>query len=96
MPFFPPFKDEPSYINHDIYKPIDVIFCTHSNGKIEPMRCKYVLPDESVETINIDGISITKDIRGGVSFSCVATMYGKRINFTLAYFYVEHTWYIAR
>lgn len=96
MPFFEPFRSEPEYINRSLYKPVDVIACTFADGKIQPMRCKYELPDESLVTVNIEGIKLTKEIRGGVSFACVATMYGRKIDFTLAYFFREHTWFIAK
>lgn len=96
MPFYEPQKSNKFNIDFEYYKPVKVIFCCESDGKITPMRFKVALVDDTEETYNIDGITQTKDIPGGVSFRCLITCYGRQQAITLNYYYEDHIWVTPR
>lgn len=92
MPFFESSSSNKFTIDFDFYKPVKVIFCCEADGKITPMRFKVSLVDDTEESYNIDSITQTKDIPGGVSFRCGISHNGLKQYITLVYYYDDHIW----
>lgn len=96
MPFFEKERENNIVIDNDRYQPIAVLAYTSAAGEITPMRFKMQLPDESIETVNIDGIKSHKDIPGGINYCCLVTTYGHQKQVTLRYFIREHLWVLLK
>lgn len=92
MPFIIPKPDNTLNIDYDRYTPVTVMAYWDMDGKITPVRFKYVLPDESVETYKIDNIKYIKDIKGGYLFRCYFTSYGRTKEIDLLFYIREHIW----
>lgn len=96
MPFFEPVKYEKITIDYDRYQPVAAIWCTETDGKVTPIRFKYAEKDETRVTVNIDEIRSRKAVKGGLSFTCLATAYNRQKLITLFFYTEELIWVIPR
>lgn len=96
MPFFEKPKNFNIDIDYDRYMPVAVLACYQEDGKIIPMRIKFKAPDESLITVDVDGVRSTKDILGGFSFCCLVTNYGRQQQVILNFYIKEHLWVMER
>lgn len=96
MPFFEKSREDNCYIDSDRYVPVAVISYTSAVGDITPMRFKMQMPDESIETINIDGIKSHKDIPLGISYCCIVSAYGHQQQIILNYYIRDHRWVMIK
>lgn len=78
--------------------PVQMIFCTDTNGKITPIRFRFRDKTGELVTVTIDKILSEDQERNrvGVNFSCAATIYGARKTFRLWYNYFAHEWRLSR
>ena len=96
MPFYTP-SDNPSiFIDYDKCTPVSVIINFAPDGRMLPVFLHYIYPDQSEETLKIDGVISTKDIVGGVSYYCYITVNGWRRRIALTYYVKEHLWVINK
>ena len=96
MPFFEPSRSDKIVIDYDRYMPVAVICVYEADGTVTPMRFKYQEKDESKVTVNIDSISSRKNIRGGYSFACLATNYGRQQQVILNFYIDLHLWVMLK
>lgn len=78
--------------------PVQMIFCTDTNGKITPMRFRFRDKTGELITITIDKVLSEEQYKNkvGASFSCTAMVCGTRKIFTLWYSYHAHEWRLSR
>ena len=78
--------------------PIQMISCTDTNGKITPIRFRFLDNTGELVTVTINKIlSPDQDKnRIGINFSCAARVHGAQKYFTLRYNYFAHEWRLAR
>ena len=78
--------------------PIQMISCTDTNGKITPLRFRFLDKDGSLVTINVDRViqSNQEKSRVGASFECSATVFGSEKRFYLYYSAYSGTWIISK
>lgn len=96
MPFITIKESEESNIDYNRYEPVVVMAYWSMEGKITPMRLKYVNADESIETIKIDKIKYIKDLKDGFSYCCLAMVYGHYREFILVFRIREHLWLLEK
>lgn len=96
MPFFTPTKHEEFHINYDLYQPIAVYYYTSSEGEVTPLKFKYETPDFTIETIEIKEIKIRKDIRNGVSYTCLCKNYGRLQQIVIMFYSKQCTWVMQK
>lgn len=79
-------------------KPIQMISCTDTNGKITPIRFRFLDNTGELITVTIDRVLATDQDRNriGANFSCSARVYGTQKNFTLRYNYFSHEWRLSQ
>lgn len=78
--------------------PIQMISCTDTNGKITPLKFRFVDNTGELVTVTIDEIlSADQDgNRVGAKFSCAAQIFGSQKTFNLWYNYFAHEWRLSR
>lgn len=96
MPFFEPFRTEKITIDYDHYQPVAVLSCTETDGKITPLLFKYEEKDQTRVTVKVESIRARKSVKGGLSFTCVASAYGRQQLFTLIFYTEELIWVMPR
>lgn len=78
--------------------PVQMISCTDTNGRITPLRFRFM--DKTGELIAVTIEKIVKseqDIsRIGAEYQCEASMQGMKRSFTLRYNYAAHEWHLSR
>ncbi|HCL02870.1 MAG TPA: hypothetical protein DHW61_10750 [Lachnoclostridium phytofermentans] len=92
MPFYEPPKDFKIEINYDVYQTIGVALYTGNDGKITPLKLYIDLPDSSRITVAVDGIKTTKELKGRILFTCVATLHGRKQLFDIIYYKEQGLW----
>lgn len=96
MPFFELSKSEKITIDYDRYQPVYMVSCTETDGKVTPIRFKYAEKDETRVTVNINEIRNRKAVKGGLSFTCLVTAYGRQKLVTLIFYTEQHIWVMPR
>ncbi len=77
--------------------PIQMISCTDTNGKITPIRFRFLDNTGELVTVTISKILSTDQDKNriGVNFSCAARVHGSQKYFTLRYNYFAHEWRLS-
>ena len=77
--------------------PIQMISCTDTNGKITPIRFRFLDNTGELVTVTINKILSTDQDKNriGVNFSCAAQVHGSQKYFTLRYNYFAHEWRLS-
>lgn len=96
MPFFQSSESSKFEIDFTKYQPIAVYSYTDVDGKITPIKFKMDLPDATRVTVDIESIRSTKDIYGGVSYSCYAMVNGTRQLFVIVFFSEPMLWCLRK
>lgn len=78
--------------------PIQMISCTDTNGKITPLRFRFIDTTGELVTITIDKVLAEdqKRNRTGINYTCTATIHGTKKTFHLRYNYFSHEWRLTR
>lgn len=78
--------------------PVQMIFCTDTNGRITPMRFRFRDRNDEIITVEIDSVLFEDQDtnRTGANFSCAARVGGSRKTFRLRYNYFSHEWRLSR
>lgn len=78
--------------------PIQMISVTDTDGKITPLRFRFLDQGGELITVKIDEVLKVESIRStfGISYTCAATIYGTRKTFVLRYDYYNHDWKLTR
>lgn len=78
--------------------PVQMISCTDTNGKITPMRFRFLDQTGELVTVIIEKVLSQDQDRNqvGVNFSCTAVIDGSRKTFRLWYNYFAHAWHLSR
>lgn len=96
MPFIKPYKEPTTYIDYNKVDPIGVITNFASDGNMLPIYVRYIHPDQSEETILVDGVKYAKDVVGGKTYCCLVTINDCQKQIFLTYYVKEHLWVIAK
>lgn len=74
--------------------PIQMIFCTDTDGKITPIRFRFKDKDGAIIVVNISQILSSDQERNSMAaqFVCGAEFYGRQQTFRLRYSYYAHEW----
>lgn len=74
--------------------PVQVISCTDTDGKITPMRFRFV--NEQEELVTIENLTVCRRAENMsiLSFVCETTMEGRKSEFTLVYRIRDHIWFL--
>ena len=75
-----------------------MISCTNTDGKITPLRFRFIDKDGSLITVKVDRLvsSEQNNNRFGASFECTATFYGEEKHFFLYYSNFSGKWAITK
>lgn len=96
MPFFES-KEKPKFeIDYNKYKPISVIVNSNIEGDMRPEIIRYTNPDESIETVKIQGIKFHRDVPHGILYCCIVHQYGVQKQIRLIFYVMEHIWVIEK
>lgn len=78
--------------------PIQIISYTDVDGKVTPMRFRFVDYDGSKVTVNIDRIISSDQAKNkiGATFECAATLYGMEKRFKLYYSSISRVWVMEK
>lgn len=96
MPFIKPSYEPTTFIDYNKHSPISVVTNFAPSGKMLPIYIRYIHPDQSEETIKVDGVKYTKDIQGGIVYCCLVTISNYQKQIFLTYYIKEHLWVIAK
>ena len=78
--------------------PVQMISCTDTNGKITPIRFRFLDNTGELVNVKIDRILSTDQNKNrvGANFCCTAQIHGFQKSFTLWYNYFAHEWRLSR
>ena len=78
--------------------PVQRISCTDTNGRITPMRFRFIDKTGELITVTIEKIlKSEQDIsRIGAEYQCAAVIRGMQKTFSLRYNYTAHAWYLSK
>lgn len=97
MAFGFPRPDEPQFnIDYSRCTPVTVMVNFAPDGKMLPIYLRWINADESEETLKIDGVKSTKEVKGGTSYCCYVIKNGWRKQVTLTFYIKEHVWTMER
>ena len=77
---------------------IQVIACIDTTGKITPLRFRFLDRNGELVTVRIDRIlsSDQEPHNIGITFSCSASIFGRKKQFSLYYSHFSGKWIISR
>lgn len=78
--------------------PVQMISCTDTNGKITPLRFRFRDKNGELTTVMIHQIlkEHAECRAAGVTYTCLARLYGTPKTFDLRYSYYSHEWKLSR
>jgi hypothetical protein len=97
MAFGYPRPDEPQLnIDYSRCTPVTVMVNFAKDGKMLPIYLRWINTDKSEETLKIDSVKSTKEIKGGTSYCCYITHNGWRKMIILTFYTMQHVWVMER
>lgn len=74
--------------------PVQMIFCTDTDGKITPIRFRFRDRGGELIVVNINKVISSDQERNSMAaqFVCGAVFYGRQQTFQLRYSYYAHEW----
>lgn len=96
MPFFNSYNEPQYFIDPNKFTPVSVVVNFAPDGRMLPIYIRVILPDESEETIAIDGVKSHKEIQGGISYCCLVKIANRQKQITLNYYVKSHAWYMGK
>ena len=78
--------------------PIQMIFCTDTDGKITPLRFRFQNKNNELITIDVSSVDTRQleENKALAKFVCSANMYGIRKTFVLTYNLCLHQWKMVK